>query len=119
MTDIKNKKKFRNDLILILCIALLATVALVCFFAMRQTGNRVTVNLNGKTYATYSLSEDTEVTIRSGEAADHVNVLIIRDGRAWIAEADCPDLVCAHHRPISHEGEIIVCLPNKLVVAIE
>lgn len=119
MTDTTNKKKFRNDLILILAVVLISAIALICFLATRQTGEQVTVNLNGKHYASYPLSEDREETIRSGAAGEGVNVLIIRDGQAWIADADCPDLICVHHRPISHEGQTIVCLPNKLVVAIE
>ena len=120
MTDINNnKKKFRNDLILILAVVLIAAIALVCFLLTRQTGEMVTVYLDGRQIASYSLSEDRTEVIRSGEAGDRVNVLVIRDGQAWISEADCPDLICAKHRPISHEGDSIICLPNKLVVAIE
>ena len=119
MTDINNKKKFRNDLILILAVVLIAAIALVCFLLTRQTGEMVTVYLDGRQIASYSLSEDRTEVIRSGEAGDRVNVLVIRDEQAWISEADCPDLICAKHRPISHEGDSIICLPNKLVVAIE
>ena len=34
-------------------------------------------------------------------------------------EANCPDEICVHHKPISKNGETIVCLPNKVVVVIK
>ncbi len=46
------------------------------------------------------------------------NVLLIKDGQASMTEADCPDLICVHHKPVSREGETIVCLPHKLVVEV-
>ena len=33
-------------------------------------------------------------------------------------EADCPDLICVHHKPISRQGESIVCLPHKVIVEV-
>ena len=34
-------------------------------------------------------------------------------------EADCPDQICVNHLAISRDGESIICLPNKVVIAIE
>ena len=34
-------------------------------------------------------------------------------------EASCPDQVCVRQRAVQYAGESIVCLPNKLIVAIE
>ena len=46
------------------------------------------------------------------------NLLVIQDGYAWVAEASCPDGICSSHRPICHDGESIICLPNKVVIEI-
>ena len=46
------------------------------------------------------------------------NVLTIRDGRADMTEADCPDKLCVHQKAISKNHEMIVCLPNKVVVEV-
>ena len=43
---------------------------------------------------------------------------VIKDGKAWVKEADCPDKICAKHRPISRSGESIICLPHKLVITV-
>jgi len=47
-----------------------------------------------------------------------VCILVIKDGKADMISAECPDHICVHHAPISHKGETIVCLPNRVVVEI-
>jgi len=43
---------------------------------------------------------------------------VIRDGKADMKEADCPDKLCVHQKAISAENESIVCLPNRVVVTV-
>ena len=43
----------------------------------------------------------------------------IKDGQADITKASCPDKICVDQRPVSRQGESLVCLPNKVVVEIE
>ena len=45
-------------------------------------------------------------------------ILIIKDGEAYMQEADCPNQICVHHSPVSHKGETIVCLPNRVIIEI-
>ena len=49
---------------------------------------------------------------------DGLNRLVIKDGKAWVETASCPDGICAAHKPIHREGESIVCLPNKVVITV-
>ena len=35
-----------------------------------------------------------------------------------LTEADCPDKLCVHQKAISKNHEMIVCLPNKVVVEV-
>ena len=44
--------------------------------------------------------------------------MTIQDGQAFIEEADCPDKLCVKHKPISRNGESIICLPHKLAIRI-
>ena len=67
--------------------------------------------------AAYPLSEDIEVTLRPQGGG--YNRLVIRDGEAWIEEADCPDRLCAGQGHISKTGQSLICLPHKLTVTIE
>jgi hypothetical protein len=113
------EKKIRNDLILV--GALIGMLLLVggAMLLFRSEGDMVVVTVNGETYASYSLAKDTEVDILTGENGTQVNRLIIRDGKAFVESATCPDGICASHKPVSHDGESIICLPHKVVVAIE
>lgn len=107
----------RNDVIFI--AALLAVVAIVgaCLYFFRGEGDTVTVAVDGKVIATYPLSVDRVEDIRT----DHegLNRLVIRDGKAYVETASCPDGICAAHKPIHREGESIVCLPNKVVITVQ
>ena len=110
----RKNRKIRNDIIFI--AALLAVVCLigVIYIFTRAPGDKVTVKVNGKLFGEYPLSEDRIVEIKH----DHgVNVLIIEGGKAYMAEASCPDGICVDHRPIFRDGESIVCLPNRLVIS--
>lgn len=106
----------KRDFILIAGIIAIAVVsALLIAFAQRDTGEAVRITIDGAFYGEYSLSEDQAVSI--DETLGH-NRLVIEDGRAYMAEADCPDKYCMDYKPISKGGETIICLPHKLVVEV-
>lgn len=110
-------RKFKNDLILIAAIlAVVAILALVLF--LRGEGTTVRVELDGRVIGSYSLAVDREVEILSGENGEEKNLLVIRDGKAYVSSATCPDGICANHRPISRVGESIVCLPHGVVITV-
>ena len=80
-------------------------------------GKWVVITVSGEEYATLPLNENRELVIPGENGFD--NLLIIKDGYADIAEANCPDKICVHQRKIRYKGETIVCLPNRVVVSIE
>ncbi len=108
-------KKLRNDIILVAVIAVITATGLLFFGLNKEEGKRVTVSIDGEITATYSLSENIEVTIPTGE---NYNTLVIKNNKAQIVRADCPDGICVETRAISYVGETIVCLPHKLVVEV-
>ena len=101
------KKSYKNDILLILFFLIIGIGA----FAFMQLQGSV----NNKEYGIYSLDKNQTVTI--GED-DWENILIIKDGKASMAKADCPDKICVNHAAISKKGETIVCLPHKVVVEV-
>ncbi len=109
---------FRNDIIFIVALLLIVSGFGLCFYLLRGEGDKVVVTVDGKKFGTYSLAEDVTVEIRTGEQKDEVNVLVIKDGEAYVETATCPDGICAGHKPISREGESIVCLPHKVVITV-
>lgn len=109
----------KNDFILMAALIVIAFAAFggVSLYSRISTKEpEAVVYLDGKEQGRYPLSEDTTVEIRQ---ESNYNILQIRDGKADITEASCPDKVCVNHRPVNGQGESLVCLPNKMVVEIE
>ena len=110
---------FRNDLLLIGGLLTVVILAGLCLFVLRGEGDTVIVTVDGKPYGTYSLSEEIRVDIHTGADGEQLNRLVIRGGEAFVETATCPDGICAAHKPISRDGESIVCLPHRVVVTVE
>ncbi|MBQ8849889.1 MAG: NusG domain II-containing protein [Clostridia bacterium] len=106
-------KNHRYDIILIASLIFISAVAIVFLLIFREDGKSVQVEIDGKTVAVYSLSEDGEYILNGG-----TNILVIEDGEAYIRDADCPDKTCVKAERISHVGESTVCLPNRLSVSV-
>ena len=113
----EKKRLRRNDVIFIAALVVIIAVAGACLYFFRGEGDTVTVSIDGAVVATYPLNVDRVEDIRT--ATDGLNRLVIKDGKAWVEEASCPDGICAGHKPIHREGESIVCLPNKVVIAVK
>ena len=111
-------RKHRNDVIFIAVLLLIVSLIGAAFFFLRGEGDTVTVSVDGKHYGTYPLHTDLTLSVRTGENGEEENLLVIRDGKAYVESATCPDGICADHKPISREGESIVCLPHKVVITV-
>lgn len=107
----------KRELLLIAAILVIAGILSVAFYAVnRKPAEQVVVSVDGQTVATLDLHKDTDMTINGYGGTDR---LIIKDGYASITEASCPDKVCVRTGKIHKSGELIVCLPNRVVVTIE
>ena len=120
MTEHKNpeKRHLRNDILLIAVLLLVAAIGGIYLLFFRSEGDMVTVTVNGKPYGEYALSENMTQDIYTGENGEQCNRLVIRDGKAFMETATCPDGICVSHRAIFRNGESIVCLPNGVVVTV-
>ena len=111
-------RKIKNDLIFIISLLLAVSLLGLGFYLLRGEGDTVIVTVDGELFGTYSLSKDKTIEIRTGEDASQCNRLVIRDGKAYVEYASCPDGICAAHKPISRRGESIVCLPHRVVITV-
>ena len=102
---------------MILTFAILAfiAVAALALSLFRAEGDTVVVLLDGKHWGEYPLNEDRVIEV---VVDDNYNIVVIEDGKAYVQRASCPDGICAAHRPIGHNGESIICLPNFVVVEV-
>ncbi len=105
----------KQDFILIGIILSAAIIIFAVLHFFVSDGAYVKIEVNSETVKTLPLNEDTEYLI---ETENGTNLLVIKDGKAKVTEADCPDKICARHSEISKNGESIICLPHKTVISI-
>ena len=111
---LKSKKK---EIIAVLILVLIAVVSFVCIrFFVENKGKYVKVYVNEKLTKTFDLTKDREYFI---ETKFGYNLLIIKNERTRILDADCPNKICVNKGYISKNGESIICLPHHVVVTVE
>ena len=115
--DMFKDKKTRNDIILGIAVIVLAAGIWLTTELLKKEGSFAVVTVNGAETARYSLEEDSEIRLESENGG--YNILVIKNGKADIIEASCPDHVCVDQRAVSKTGEAITCLPNKTVITID
>ena len=104
----------RKDILLLLGILLFAAAAQWCSGLLKGDGVRILIELDGADYGIYDLDSDAVIEVL-GRGRNIVNV---SGGRAFVTDADCPDKYCMHEPPLSANGGMIVCLPNRMVIEI-
>lgn len=107
----------RRNLYLIAAILLTAAGLYAAgLLTNRRPAAYVTVSVDGEEIARFDLNETTDYLIPG--YAGGSNRLIVRDGQAWIEEASCPDKLCVQQGRIHRAGEMIICLPNRVVAEV-
>lgn len=100
-------------------ILFILILLLICIYYMitarTSSASIVSVSANGE-QKQFDLSQDQIYTIQTEKG---YNILQIQNRTATIIEADCPDQICVQQKTITHSGEMIVCLPHKVVVEIK
>ncbi len=84
----------------------------------RDRGLYAVVELNGNLYGRYSLQEK-EVQTLAIQSKFGYNNIVIKNGKVSVTESDCPDQLEIKAGTIFRSGEMLVCLPNRLVIRIE
>ena len=79
-------------------------------FMNRGSHGSVRITVDGEEYGTYSLATDQTIQIND------TNICEIKDGKAHMISATCPDHLCMKQKAIDENGGTIVCLPSKVVI---
>ncbi len=114
MKKLWENRKLRLDLLLIVGLLLLSGLLYLALNRGRQEGGVVVVRVNGAETERHSLALNGTFPLNGGS-----NILVIRDGQAWLSEANCPDHICVKQGKIHYTGQVITCLPNRLTVTVE
>ncbi len=110
----KNRKR-AGDAALICVLAAVALAAALfagIFHGRGGAGNAVEITVEGRTFGTYPLVNDTVIDVEGRLK------VVIENGGVSVTDHVCPDGFCEKHRPVSLAGETIICLPQGVVVRI-
>lgn len=117
MSGSSSRQKQKRDAILLIGLFVLALLLLVFRRAVPKRGEmRVLISQDGVVVHTYPLSENRTEVIPASNGGR--NTLHIENGAVWVSDATCPDKICEHSGKITLPGELIVCLPNRLIIQI-
>lgn len=114
------KKKINKYDIGLIVVIVIINVFIILYGgrnAVKQNNKIAYIYSNNELYGEYVLTDDVKEEIKI-ESETGFNILHIEDGQIWIHDASCPDKICISQGKISRDGEIIVCLPNKMLIKI-
>lgn len=111
------KPLHRRDLLLIASILIIAVILWMGNLLLQKPAVSVRVTVDGTVVREFDLDKDQEYDIFGhGQGMNH---LVIRNGAAWIDGASCPDQVCVKQGRIRQDGQVIVCMPNRVMIQIQ
>lgn len=106
----------KADIILLSTVLLVGIVGIIIYFATGKDAEYISINVDGKLFGMYSLSDTREIHIDSPDGGE--NLLKIENGQAWMVSSNCPNQDCVFHKEISRSNESIICLPHKVVITV-
>lgn len=112
----KEKKKFKADMILIGALLLTGIVIACVLVLTARPAKTAVVRVDGNIIKELPLDVDTEYIVEGSGGGR--NTLIVEGGSVRVSEADCPDGLCVHMGKINRSGQSIICLPHKVVIEI-
>jgi len=115
-------KSHKNDILLILAVLVLAGGIWIYTLCTRSAGGVAVVSVDGTVIAELPLNRDTSVPVTAGNGFDagsaFSNTVEVSAGRVRVVDANCPDKICEDTGWIQYDGQLIVCLPHKLIVTV-
>ena len=114
--DSRSRKHITVWDLLLIALIIAMTVGSLIFGRKRDTGPLASVTVSGEHRMNLPLDTPAEVVV---EGAIGSTRICVEGGRIWIEEAPCPHKLCIGMGKIGRTGELIVCIPNRIVLEIE
>lgn len=109
--------KYDKILIILVVLASIFGMYLVRERASNYNKKYVEIIVDGTEHSKYildnTIEKEIEVVTDNG-----YNIIHIKNGQVLVEESDCNNQLCVRKGVIEEPGEIIVCLPHKVVVQI-
>lgn len=106
-------------IIFLICLSFIPEIIFGVAMGKNYNGTYAEITLDGKPYKKILLSEHRGKEEFDIKTKYGYNKVEINDQSIRILDADCPDKICVHSGFISEPGQILVCLPHKLMIEIK
>ncbi len=99
-----------------LLLILVVLVSLSFLLLQQGAGARVLVESGDNTIFVADLDQDQQVELRGPLG---LTLLKISAGSAQVVSSPCPQKICIGLGKAQHSGDLLACVPNRLVIRIE
>lgn len=116
--EINFRKATKSEKLLITLIVLFSIAAILWNWSgdskNGKHGGMVAIHHRGNLLEKVGLEKDMIIVLPNGEMK-----IEVKDSKVRAAWSDCPNQLCVNTGWIKTAGEIIVCVPNKVLIEIE
>jgi len=105
----------KKDLLVLSIIFLIISLVYIISSFHSTRGDTVLIQVDGKDFLRLSLSENKIIAV----PGPGVSIIEIKDGRVRMLSSPCPDKLCIKEGYIDKAGQVIICIPNRIVIKIE
>jgi hypothetical protein len=117
------KKMLKKADIVLIALLICASLLPLFVFGKPTAAVYAEIRQDGKVLETIELTGHTgsrEIPVTcTHDGKEHHNLIRIENEKISIIEADCPDKTCVHTGAVSKAGEVIACLPHKLIIELK
>lgn len=110
---VKHLTPFDRKLIVIVAVLVAFSFVMLLY---QKPGGRVVVKSEDRVVFVSPLDKDQRVEL---EGPLGLTVLQIKNGAAHILSSPCSQKICMRMGEARHAGDLLACIPNKLVITIE
>ncbi|NOZ62596.1 MAG: NusG domain II-containing protein [Calditrichaeota bacterium] len=123
MKKLKNKSHWLHiwqelttgDKILVIFLVFASLASMALLRAGQETGSAVEIKIKNAPYATLPLNQDTTFTVTGAIGETQI---AIAGSRVRVLKSDCRQKICVKTGWVSRSGELIVCVPNQVVISV-
>ena len=105
----------KADILLVISMITLGLLSFLGLNLLRQPGSVVQVLVHDHQYQQYPLQQEQRVLINSQQGSLEIQ---IANGKVWVFRSSCPTKTCMTMGKISRVGQVIVCIPNGILIRI-
>ena len=105
----------RGDKILASVLILISILSFTVLKAVKQPGQIAVIKVENRQKFSKNLNKAEKFSVSGHISATGIEIV---DGAIRIIGSACPQKLCVRQGSIRQIGEIIVCVPNKLIISI-